>query len=146
MFLLPLRDPNPRTPGDLSYRLAAVFDVEHIAKKIQPVERADPKLLARLIADLDSADFTTRDKATDALRELGPQATAVLREAALRSRAVGGGLGGELVSEFTRNDLTQRDVCERRARGGFDERTMAQPQLAHAPGNDVDQQLLIRDH
>ena len=50
------------------------------------------------------------------------------------------------VNEPLPDDLSQGDVGEGRARGRFDEGTMAQPQLTHAAGDDVDQQLLIRDH
>ncbi len=51
-------------------------------KTIEPVEAVDPKRLARLIADLDSADFDARDKATQELRALGGRAAPVLRVAA----------------------------------------------------------------
>jgi RNA polymerase sigma factor (sigma-70 family) len=43
--------------------------------------RPDPIRLARLIADLDSASFATREKATSELERLGPAAETALREA-----------------------------------------------------------------
>ena len=66
--------------------------------------------------------------------------------AVLRGVAVGGRLGSQLVGQFAGNDFTKRDIGEGGAGSGFDERTMAQPQLPDAPGNNVDQQLLIRNH
>jgi len=51
--------------------------------------------------------------------------TAVLRDAALRSSAVGGRLRGELVGELAGDDFAQRDVGEGGTRSGFDKRTMA---------------------
>ena len=45
--------------------------------------------------------------------------------AAKLSGAVGGSLGGQLVSEFAGDDFAQRDVGERRTWSCFDERTMA---------------------
>jgi hypothetical protein len=53
-----------------------------LAKRIKPAERVSAKHLARLIADLDSPTFATREKATQALRDLGGQAEDALREAA----------------------------------------------------------------
>ena len=65
----------------------------------------------------------------------------------LSAGAVGSGLlRGQFEGQFAGDDLPQRDVGEGRTRSRFDERTMAQPKLAHAPGDNVDQQLLIRDH
>ena len=51
-----------------------------------------------------------------------------------------------LEREFTGDDFLQRDVGKRSARGSFNKRTMTKPELTDASGNDVDQQLLVRDH
>jgi RNA polymerase sigma factor (sigma-70 family) len=51
------------------------------AEKIKAAEAADPKRVARLIADLDSPVFATRQQATSDLKEIGSQAAPALREA-----------------------------------------------------------------
>jgi RNA polymerase sigma factor (sigma-70 family) len=51
------------------------------AEKIKAVEPADPKRLARLIADLDSPVFATRQQATSDLKGIGSQAAPAVREA-----------------------------------------------------------------
>ena len=40
----------------------------------------------------------------------------------------------------------QRDIGQRSAGVGFDQRTMSEAELTHALGNDIDQELLVRDH
>ncbi|HEV3257262.1 MAG TPA: WD40 repeat domain-containing protein, partial [Gemmataceae bacterium] len=51
-----------------------------LAKHLHPVAPADPRRLARLIADLDSNRFTTRQKATDELGRLADLAEPALRQ------------------------------------------------------------------
>jgi RNA polymerase sigma factor (sigma-70 family) len=52
-----------------------------LGEKIKAAEPADPKRLARLIADLDSPVFATRQQATSDLKEIGSQAAPAVREA-----------------------------------------------------------------
>jgi WD40 repeat protein len=52
-----------------------------LEKQIEPVKAEDPKHLAKLIADLDSDQFATRDAAAKALSKLGDRAETALREA-----------------------------------------------------------------
>jgi RNA polymerase sigma factor (sigma-70 family) len=61
--------------------------VKLIAGKVKPVEAADVKRVAKLVADLDSADFATRERAARELGEIGQPATAALREAARKSES-----------------------------------------------------------
>jgi WD40 repeat protein len=49
-------------------------------KHLRPVPPADPKQVARLLADLGSDKFAVRQKATKGLEELGDRAAAALRE------------------------------------------------------------------
>jgi WD40 repeat protein len=51
-----------------------------LKKHLQPVRPADPKQLARLLADLGSDELAVREKATKGLEELGDLAAAALRE------------------------------------------------------------------
>ncbi len=55
--------------------------VPFLQKHLPPVQRPDDKSVARLIADLDSNDFTTRQKATDELSKLGDAIAQNLRRA-----------------------------------------------------------------
>ena len=59
-----------------------------IAERIKPAVIPDPKRLPKLMADLDSPEFTVRDQATKELRELGDRAAEVLREAAEKSESL----------------------------------------------------------
>jgi RNA polymerase sigma factor (sigma-70 family) len=59
--------------------------VEWIAARVAPVERPDPSRVKALIANLDSEDFTARERATADLRELGPLVAAALREVAAKA-------------------------------------------------------------
>jgi WD40 repeat protein len=54
--------------------------VSVVASAVQPVEAPDPQRLSRLIADLDSASFTGREKATTELAKLADAAEPALRE------------------------------------------------------------------
>jgi RNA polymerase sigma factor (sigma-70 family) len=54
--------------------------VEWLAARVSPVHQPDPSRLKAMIADLDSADFATRERATADLAEYGPVAAAGLRE------------------------------------------------------------------
>jgi hypothetical protein len=56
-----------------------------LREKVVPVRPADPKRVARLIADLDSDDFEAREKASQELGTLGETAESRVRDA-LRER------------------------------------------------------------
>jgi hypothetical protein len=51
-----------------------------LAGRLRPVPPPDARAVARLAADLDAADFATRDKAAAALAEMGEPAAPALRE------------------------------------------------------------------
>ncbi len=55
--------------------------VPFLRERLEPVVPADPKQLARLIADLDNEAFETREKATAALEVFGELAESALRKA-----------------------------------------------------------------
>jgi hypothetical protein len=55
--------------------------VSYLRERIRPVEPADQKHLAVLIADLDSVQFPVREKAAKALENLGERAIAAYRRA-----------------------------------------------------------------
>jgi WD40 repeat protein len=52
-----------------------------LEKRVQPVATPEPGRIARLLAHLDSDDFSTREKATRELEELGESAGPALRKA-----------------------------------------------------------------
>ena len=52
----------------------------------------------------------------------------------------------QLVGQFPVDNLAERDVSQRGTGGGLHERTVAQAELPHASRNNVNQELLIRDH
>jgi hypothetical protein len=52
-----------------------------LEKRLRPVPRADPRRLARVIADLDSSQFSVRQRATQELERLGEPAVPSLRQA-----------------------------------------------------------------
>jgi RNA polymerase sigma factor (sigma-70 family) len=54
--------------------------VEWLAARVVPVRLPDPARVKALVADLDSDDFATRDRATAGLKEAGPVAAAALSE------------------------------------------------------------------
>jgi HEAT repeat protein len=68
---------------DAVWALAAAPEqaVPFLQKHLSPVPRPDVKVVAQLIADLDSADFQVRQKATDQLRKFGDAAAPTLRQA-----------------------------------------------------------------
>jgi hypothetical protein len=55
--------------------------VPFLRERLEPAVPADPKQVARLIADLDNDSFETRDKATAGLEKLGELAEPALRKA-----------------------------------------------------------------
>jgi RNA polymerase sigma factor (sigma-70 family) len=55
--------------------------VPFLRQRLRPVPRADSAVVARLLADLDSDDFTVRQRATDELSKFGDAITADLRRA-----------------------------------------------------------------
>jgi RNA polymerase sigma factor (sigma-70 family) len=59
--------------------------VEWFSARLTPVERPDPSRVKALIADLDSDDFTTRERATAELKGHWPMTAAALREVAAKS-------------------------------------------------------------
>jgi hypothetical protein len=59
--------------------------VEWIAARVKPANPPDPAGVRALIADLDSNEFATRDRATRELEEYGAAAAAALREVAASS-------------------------------------------------------------
>jgi hypothetical protein len=52
-----------------------------LRERLHPIQAGDPQRIARLIADLDSDDFTVRDAATQELRKFGEAAQSALRAA-----------------------------------------------------------------
>jgi WD40 repeat protein len=56
-----------------------------LAEKIKPAGPLDAKRVAQLIADLESSQFTAREQATRALRDLGGRVAPALRTAAEKS-------------------------------------------------------------
>ncbi len=52
-----------------------------LKKRLKPVQPADPALMRRLLADLDSDNFKAREKARKELEELGDRASGALCEA-----------------------------------------------------------------
>jgi WD40 repeat protein len=79
-----------------------------LRERVKPVAGADPKVLAKLVADLDADEFDTREKARKELERLGDSAAGALRQA-LRNRPSAevkrtveellAGLGGSAPSE-----------------------------------------------
>lgn len=55
--------------------------VPFLRQRLQPVAAADPKRIARLLDDLDSAEFPVRQKASAELEQLGALAAPALRKA-----------------------------------------------------------------
>jgi RNA polymerase sigma factor (sigma-70 family) len=87
-----------------------------VAARLKPAAPVDGKRLAGLIADLDSPQFATRDRATAALRREGRPAAAALREAKeksasaeVRKRA------GILLAELEDSPVTGDELRELRA-------------------------------
>ena len=60
---------------------AAEQSVPYVSERLRPVPVADAKTLGRLIADLDSEDFATREKAHVAIAALREGAATELRKA-----------------------------------------------------------------
>jgi hypothetical protein len=65
------------------WALAAASEraVPLIAAHLRPVQPVDPERIARLLGDLDSDEFTLREKATRELEQLGAAAEPALRKA-----------------------------------------------------------------
>src|SRR5262249_31552479 len=59
--------------------------VEWMAARVTAVEPPDPTRMKALIANLDSDDFDTRERATTDLKALGPLAASSLREVVAKS-------------------------------------------------------------
>ncbi|OAI46950.1 hypothetical protein AYO44_01875 [Planctomycetaceae bacterium SCGC AG-212-F19] len=60
---------------------AAKQSMPFLKQQLQPVAIADPKVTAKLVADLDSANFDIRERATQELEKLGETATTALQRA-----------------------------------------------------------------
>jgi hypothetical protein len=52
-----------------------------LREHVQPAAAADARTVEKLIAELDSDDFTTRDRASAGLKRLGPLAVPSLKKA-----------------------------------------------------------------
>jgi WD40 repeat protein len=73
------------TDGVRAYRAvgalaAARQAVPFLAERLRPVPRVEPERLSHLIADLDSAQFKVRSRASEELQRLGEQAEPALRK------------------------------------------------------------------
>ncbi len=64
-----------------SFVAAGEQAVPFLQKHLPPIPHPEAKAVARLIADLDSNDFSVRDKATEALSKLGDAITPALQQA-----------------------------------------------------------------
>jgi WD40 repeat protein len=78
-----LAHPDASKAYDAVWQLVAAPEqaIPFLRKHLPPVPRPDAKAVARWIADLDSEDFTVRQKATDELSKLGDTIAPALREA-----------------------------------------------------------------
>lgn len=90
--------------------------VKRIAAQVKPVAPVATELVARLIADLDNADFAVRERATRDLGTMGQPIAGALREAVrtsgsaeVRKRA------GDLLAKIERAVLTPDDLRATRA-------------------------------
>jgi hypothetical protein len=91
--------------------------VEWMATRVTPFERPDPSRVKALIADLDSDDFATRERATADLKELGPVVAAALREAVAKSSssAEARRRAEDLLQEIEHGAITPRQLRALRA-------------------------------
>jgi WD40 repeat protein len=82
-----LANPDPKAAFAAQGRFLTEPDkaVEWLAARVGPVHRPDPSRVKALIADLDNADFATRERATADLAEHGDIAAAGLREVVAKS-------------------------------------------------------------
>ena len=73
---------NPRKAHAAIWTLAGGGDpvVHFLKKRLTPVPHTDPKQIAKLITDLDSPNFATREAATRQIGNLGIEAHPALRE------------------------------------------------------------------
>jgi hypothetical protein len=86
------------------------------AEKIKPVEPVDVKRVRKLVADLDSPQFTTRDSAARVLRELGSQATVALQEATTKAESAEGRRRAQnLLDELAKSPITPAELRSLRA-------------------------------
>jgi hypothetical protein len=101
--------------------------VPFLRGKLRPATPGDPKRIAQLFADLDNDQFMVREKATQALPELGDQAESALRaalagkplpevrrraEGALRQLANSPGLLRPLRAVETLEDIGTSEACQ----------------------------------
>jgi RNA polymerase sigma factor (sigma-70 family) len=85
--------------------------VEWIASRVAPVERPDPARVKALIADLDDEDFTTRERATADLKELGALVSAALREVVAKSSSAEARRRADgLLKELENADIPPREL------------------------------------
>jgi len=54
--------------------------VPFLKKQLSPAKRGDPERIAKLLADLDDNNFSTREKASQELEQLGSQAALALQK------------------------------------------------------------------
>jgi WD40 repeat protein len=78
-----LRDPNSSDAYRAVWRFAAVPDqaLPFLAASLRPVKAPEPDTVARLIADLDSAEFEVREKASRELEQFGEAVVDTLERA-----------------------------------------------------------------
>jgi WD40 repeat protein len=135
-----LRGNNPLRAFQAFHRLSRSPEkvVAVLRDRLPPVPPADPERLARLLRQLDSDAFEERERATAALRELGPPAERGLKQAltAERSAEVRKRIGlvlGELeqASKGRRTDWSVR-LLERV--GTAEARTLLEALAGGAPG------------
>jgi RNA polymerase sigma factor (sigma-70 family) len=89
---------------------------EWIVARVAPVERPDPSRVKALIADLDSEDFDTRERATAALREQGVLVAAALREVVAKSSSAEARKRAEgLLKEMENGVIPARELRNLRA-------------------------------
>ncbi|HEX3150436.1 MAG TPA: sigma-70 family RNA polymerase sigma factor [Gemmataceae bacterium] len=90
--------------------------VKLIASKLKPAESPDPKRLTALVADLDSATFATREKASKELLEIGRPALAALREIARTSKSSEvGKRATDLIEQIDGPTVSSKELRELRA-------------------------------
>jgi RNA polymerase sigma factor (sigma-70 family) len=76
-----LADADPAKAYDAVWALVAAPEqaLPFLRKHLPPVPHPDAKIIAGLLADLDTSDFKAREKATEALKKLGDAAVPALR-------------------------------------------------------------------
>jgi RNA polymerase sigma factor (sigma-70 family) len=89
--------------------------VEWFASRLTPAVRPDPARVKTLIADLDSEDFATRERATAELKEYGAAVAAALRAAVAKSSAEARRRAEGLLREIENGVIPPRELRALRA-------------------------------